>query len=169
MTSTPDADALASATTTDSSTMPITSSITAAPRMVAPSRERNAPISSSVCAEMLTLVAVRIVPMKMPSQYSGKPNATAVAAPPTSGSRTPPVADQKATFPTRRISTRSVSSPATNIRSRTPRSERSRISAARLAWTLPAGSFDRNTGQPSMSRTVGPSSRPTRISPKTDG
>jgi hypothetical protein len=48
--------------------IPITSSITAAPRIVEPSRVRSAPISSSVCAEMLTLVAVRIAPMKMPSQ-----------------------------------------------------------------------------------------------------
>jgi len=55
--------------------IPMTSSMTAAPRIVEPSRERSAPISSSVCAEMLTLVAVRMAPMKMPSQYSGRPNA----------------------------------------------------------------------------------------------
>ena len=48
--------------------MPITSSMTAAPRIVEPSRVRSAPSSISVCAEMLTLVAVRIVPMKTPSQ-----------------------------------------------------------------------------------------------------
>ena len=49
----------------------MTSSITAAPRIVEPSFDLSAPSSISVCAEMLTLVAVRIVPMKMPCQSGG--------------------------------------------------------------------------------------------------
>ena len=53
---------------------------------------------------MLTLVAVRIVPTKTPSQNTGMPNAAAVAIPPIIGNTTPPPADQNATFPTRRIS-----------------------------------------------------------------
>ena len=64
----PSLDAFASATTSDSTMIPITSSMTAAARIVEPSRDRSAPISSSVCAEIVTLVAVRIAPTKMPSQ-----------------------------------------------------------------------------------------------------
>ena len=153
----------AAATTTDRTRMPITSSMTAAPRMVDPSRVRSAPSSMSVCAEMLTLVAVRTVPMKTPSQNTGRPNAAAVAMPPKNGNTTPPKADQKATVPTRRISSRSVSRPATNIRRRTPISARSRISDE------PRSPLPAKIGQASRSSSVGPSRRPTRISPNTAG
>ena len=78
-------DCRANATTNESRTIPITSSMTAAPRIVVPSRERSAFSSISVCAEMLTLVAVRIVPMKMPVQTSGWPKAAATKAPAKSG------------------------------------------------------------------------------------
>ena len=163
--------ARAKATTTDSRMMPITSSMTAAPRMVEPSRERSAFSSISVCAEMLTLVAVRIVPMKRPVQKNGRPNAIAVSAPPPSGRITPPNAAQNATLPTRRISTRSVSSPAMNISRITPISARSRSDPMSGPGAGPcAGSIAlANTGQPSTSSIVGPSTRPARISPKTAG
>ncbi len=81
----------------------MTSSMTAAPRIVEPSFDRRTPSSISTCAEMLTLVAVRIVPTKMPVQKTGIPNAAAVTMPPTIGSTTPPAADQKAAVPTCRI------------------------------------------------------------------
>jgi hypothetical protein len=74
---------------------------------------------------MLTLVAVRIVPMNTLSRKSGHPKATAVAAPPAGGNVTPPDAVQNATLPILRISSTSVSSPATNISRRTPISARS--------------------------------------------
>ena len=64
--------------------------------------------------------------MNRPVQNSGRPNAIAVSAPPASGRTTPPNAAQNATLPTRRISTRSVSSPAMNISRITPISARSR-------------------------------------------
>ena len=96
-------DACANATTTDNTMMPITSSITAAPRIVDPSLDLRTPSSISTWAEMLTLVAVRIVPTKMPVQNTGIPNAAAVRMPPIIGSTTPPAADQKAAVPTFRI------------------------------------------------------------------
>ncbi len=132
--------------------------------MTVPSRDRSAPISISVCAVMLTLVAVRIVPMKIASQNSGIPNATATPAPAASGSTTPPAAAQNATWPTRRSSPRSVSRPAMNISRMTPISERSRTTGSRVAPPVPP-----NTGQPSRLSAVGPSTRPTRSSPNTAG
>ena len=143
--------------------------MTAAPRMVDPSRERSAPSSISVCAEMLTLVAVRIAPTKIPCQYRGRPNATATAAPPTNGSTTPPNADHNATLPTRRSPTMSVSRPATNMRRTTPISDRSRSTGRSAVDPAEASAGVANTGHPSMFRTVGPRTRPMRISPKTAG
>ena len=71
--------------------------------MVEPSFDLRTPSSISTCAEMLTLVAVRIVPTKMPVQNTGMPNADAVRMPPAIGSATPPAADQNAAVPTFRI------------------------------------------------------------------
>ena len=56
------------AVTTPRIMIPRTSSITAAPSMVVPSRERKTFSSMRVWAEMETEVAVRIVPTKMASQ-----------------------------------------------------------------------------------------------------
>ena len=149
----------------------MTSSITAAPRIVVPSRERRAFSSIRVCAEMLTLVAVRIVPMKRPVQRSGCPNHAETAAPAASGKITPPKAAQNATFPTRRISARSVSRPAMNISRMTPSSARSRTEPSSVpaagAWTAAVTWL--KGGQPSTFSTVGPRMSPARISPKTAG
>ena len=157
--------ACANATTTDSTTIPMTSSMTAAPRIVDPSRDLRTPSSISVCAEMLTLVAVRMVPTKSPSQNTGRPNADAIAMPPAIGSTTPPAADQNATWPTRRSSARSVSRPATNISRTTPTSARSWTIAMSDGPSAPGA----NARHPSTSSAVGPSTRPARISPKTAG
>jgi len=54
----------AMAVNTDNSKMTNTSSTTAAPRSANPSRLRSLPSSSKVCALMLTLVAVRMMPTK---------------------------------------------------------------------------------------------------------
>ena len=54
----------ATATKIDSSRITRTSSTTAAPNSAIPSLLRSTPSSSSVCALMLTLVAVRIMPTK---------------------------------------------------------------------------------------------------------
>ena len=53
---------LASATNSERIKITSTSSITAAPSSASPTRERSLPSSSSVCAEMLTLVAVSSTP-----------------------------------------------------------------------------------------------------------
>ena len=57
----------ASAMTTDSTIKPRTSSITAAPRIVDPTLDLSWPRLIKACAVMVTLVAVKMVPMKMAS------------------------------------------------------------------------------------------------------
>ena len=89
--------------------------------MVAP-HASSAPSSISVWAEMLTLGRRQDRDDENRFPVERQAEQTAVAIPPAIGSTTPPTAAQKATFPTRRISARSVSSPATNMSRMTPTS-----------------------------------------------
>ena len=107
------------ATTRESTISPSTSSITAAPRIVEPAFERSCPTFIKVCAVIVTLVAVRIVPRKTASGQL-KPNLRARKAPVAIGSTTPPAAAQKAADTVFFIMLVSVSSPATNISKTTP-------------------------------------------------
>ena len=150
--------------------MPITSSMTAAARIVDPSRERSAPSSISVCAEMLTLVAVRIVPMKMPCQNSGRPKATASAAPPKNGQH------DAAERPTRTRPCRRGASHEIGLETRDEHQQEdadlrqdrgpARAATATRPWRSDGAA---NIGHPRTLKTVGPSRTPTRISPKTAG
>ena len=74
-----------------------------------------------VRAEMLTLVAERMIPMNMASRTE-KPNGRLTSAPDTSGKTTPRVPAKIATLRTLFTSFRSVSRPARNIRKMTPSS-----------------------------------------------
>jgi len=86
---------------------------------VEPAFERSCPTFIKVCAVIVTLVAVRIVPMKTASGQL-KPNLRARKAPVAIGSTTPPAAAQKAADTVFFIMLVSVSSPATNISKTTP-------------------------------------------------
>ena len=97
--------------------------MTAAPRIVDPAFERSRLRFMRVCAVMVTLVAVRIVPMKIAS-CQDEPAFRARRAPPAMGRMTPPAAAQKAGATALRIISISVSRPATNISKTTPISAR---------------------------------------------
>lgn len=96
-----------------------TSSTTAAPRMVLPSREFSLFISFRTCTVILTEVALRRTPIKR--EYSIlKPNNSPTPKPPRKGKRIPRTATAKADFQFFFNCSRSVSRPAINISNKTP-------------------------------------------------
>jgi len=141
--------------------MPITSSMTAAPRMVMPSLVRSFFNSSNVWALIETLVAVRMVPTNTASLV-GMPTSTPNPQPPRNGRITPPVAEESAGMPTRRMAPRSVSRPAMNMRRITPNSPKSLIVSVVSAAC-------EKMGEPMRLNTLGPMIRPKPISPTTVG
>src|SRR6266478_3784835 len=145
---------------------PRTSSMTAAPRIVEPALERSCRRFSRVCAVIVTLVAVRIVPMKIACGQV-KPNLRESRAPPTMGRITPPVAAQKAGATALRIIATSVSRPATNISRTTPTWARTLNTTATA--TLPGAEAGRNQDRPQIFRSVGPNITPASNSPSTKG
>ena len=138
------------------------SSKTAAPSSASPTRLRSTPNSSSVWAEMLTLVADKARPMNSASENS-RPNSMAVPMPRASGRKTPKTPATADTLPAPSSSARCSSSPANSIRRMTPSSASRVMDSER--WGVAA-----KTGQLwSMSSTVGPNSRPASSSPRTEG
>jgi len=113
--------------------IPRISSITAAPRIAFPAFVFSFPISFKVSTEILTLVAVKITPMKkfwsvvlavaVDSIIPGRLKIHAIPYPPTRGINTPISAMIKDAFPVLFNSPISVSSPAQNISTITPISE----------------------------------------------
>ena len=111
--------------------MPKTSSISAAPRIAFPALLLSFPSSFSVSTVMLTEVAVRITPTNTSCRNVGAdnpesavPKQNAVIAPPTSGTITPHRAMTVLATPHFFISRISVSSPAANMSTITPISDR---------------------------------------------
>jgi len=139
---------------------PITSSITAAPRMTEASGDDIFPASIRVLAEMETLVAVSAPPRKR-ALFQGRPSAWAAPAPRKNGQMTPDSATRNAVTLASRIRSISVSRPAMNIRTRPPTCAiiRNAFVACppwkRLRW--------------SRSNAPGPATTPTRSSPKIAG
>ena len=112
-----------------STTRPITSSISAAARMVLPTLELSLPISLRVSTVMETEVAVRMVPMKMCCRIrlgpaSSGENRKPSRAPSPRGTSTPISATRKPDFPAFFSSWMSVVIPALNMMTMTPISER---------------------------------------------
>ena len=117
--------------TTVKATMPRMSSMIAAPKIALPARVFNFPISLRVSTEMLTEVAVKMIPIKMFCRKILAPGPAiasllkkcAKANPPPSGTRTPINAITKDALPVFFSSWISVSKPAVNIRTMTPTSD----------------------------------------------
>ena len=98
---------------------PITSSMTAAPRMTEASGDDIFPASIRVLAEMETLVAVNAPPRKR-ALFQGRPRACAAPAPRKNGQMTPDKATRNAVMLASRMRSISVSRPAMNIRTKPP-------------------------------------------------
>ncbi len=114
--------------TTESRTMPITSSIIAAEIIVVPSLVLILPSSFKTETVMATLVAVSMVPIKIPRKslvWSEKPRPILpkgrdIKNPSKSGTATPEVAIKTAASPVLLSSFKLVSSPVENISNSTP-------------------------------------------------
>ena len=146
-----------------SAIIPSTSSIMAAPRMAFPALVFSLPISFRVSTEILTLVAVRITPIKifcsmilaeaLDSIMPGLLKNQATPRPPASGTSTPNSAMTKDALPLLFSSSISVSRPAQNISTITPISDTSWINS--VCFSIP--------------KQAGPSSSPASSAPTTWG
>ena len=138
-----------------STTMPSTSSMMAAPRMVLPTLVDNLPSSRRVSTEMLTDVAVRMTPMNAFCQKFSAPRSKSQAAPKpmTSGAITPMAATSREARPERFSPSMSVPRPALNMMMMTPSS---------AIWSIKLVSGTR-------SKQAGPSSIPAMRAPTTWG
>ena len=149
-----------------SAIIPSTSSITAAPRIAFPALVFSLPISRSVSTVILTEVAVRITPIKILryiTRSAAPPPSVkkyATRYPPRQGTITPISAMTREARPLFFSFWISVSSPAENIRTMTPTSERLSI----MLWdSAPAKSTEERFKQ------AGPIMRPATSAPTTWG
>ena len=143
--------------------IPSTSSMMAAPKMAFPALVFSLPISFRVSTEILTLVAVRITPIKMfcsmiladalEAIIPGLLKNQATPKPPASGTSTPNSAMIKEALPLFFSSSISVSRPAQNINTITPISDTSWINS--VCFKIP--------------KQAGPSSSPASSAPTTWG
>ena len=115
-----------------STNKPITSSMTAAPRITDASADDILAASINVRAEMDTLVAVSAPPRKS-AVVQESPNKRAIPVPRTNGTMTPPSATRNATPLALRMRSMSVSSPAMNIRTKAADLREERQGARRLS------------------------------------
>ena len=143
-----------------STNKPITSSMTAAPRITDASADDILAASINVRAEMDTLVAVSAPPRKS-AVVQESPNKRAIPVPRTNGTMTPPSATRNATPLALRMRSMSVSSPAMNIRTKPPICARS----AKAPVACPPAKIWRC----SKSTAPGPSATPTSSSPRMGG
>ena len=154
----------------ESTTIPITSSIIAAERIMVPTFPLSLPISLSVSTVMPTLVAASMTPMKTASsikdlsaESAENPprKGTATKKPPTMGTITPPKAISVANSPERLSSLISVSRPAEKRIMTTP------ISAIPFKKIVESGVGRMGDHQPNCPQMAGPIRSPAITIPTT--
>lgn len=134
--------------------------------MTVPTSLFNFPSSFSVSTVMPTLVAVRMTPTKNASIHCPGRKINPTPNPSASGSKTPPMAMRNAFSPVRRISFRSVSSPAENMTSTTPIS--AKVPSGLSAVFCMGKSHPSKVSFPKIAPQMdGPISTPARINPST--